>query len=244
MKSTIPLLILMGMTLTGCDKPATESVTPDPQPVEKKVLPATKAAVQPSKKVEVLPKVSEVRPELKVGMTESEFISAAGEPTGTMMMGKKKILSYGGVMVAVVGGVVQEIPPAFLEQVADANADLDKERETHDAYRKKGMVQHDGRWVTPGQREQLEATAQQAKVAAASSARIQQATRSATPSITKGYVIYKENGEEVDHSYFLDRGDITIVLFYSDYYTSCAVRYRTLISKLRAKYQEDRKIDI
>jgi hypothetical protein len=102
MKLIPPAILLASFILTGCGGSPDKAGTTD-DPAAAPAQPEEPAAAGPKKPPIVLGD----------GLTESEFIALAGPPSGEILIGERKVLSYEGVTVHVIDGRVTELPPDF-----------------------------------------------------------------------------------------------------------------------------------
>ncbi|HEY5652937.1 MAG TPA: hypothetical protein VIR63_01035, partial [Pontiella sp.] len=146
--------------------------------------------------------------------------------------GRKKLLSYSGVMVEVINGVVPKIPEGFENTCAEAKKKQTEEQSKVEEYQKQGLVFYDGKWVTPEKRDHMQVAGQHAR-ARKSKAQTQNSDI-LTKTFRKGMKIYKSNGKEVNHSYLLSKRNITVIIFHSEY-PYYAAKSRFALGRLRAE---------
>lgn len=156
---------------------------------------------------------------IAVGMTQADAIEQLGEPKGTINLGKRQSLVYDGGVVEIENGRVVFIDPQFQEKTLQVKT----AREYEARQTAKGLVQHDGQWMTPEERDKSLARQKQLEEnrrRKEEDLRAQQAARDAAQQdARKRYseknagILQLSNGDRIDHSSLLEPGKITVVYF-------------------------------
>lgn len=147
-----------------------------------------------------------------IGSTKEEALAELGKPTGTGKRKGSEFLYYGGGVVEIKNGKVVSMDGS-IAHFADQTA--------------KGLVQVDGRWVTPAQKKVID---EQKRAAAALGPKVK---------------VIAQGGKRVDLKTVVVPGKITIVDFYADWCGPC----REMSPHLEDLVKDDpdvflRKIDI
>ncbi|HEY5652950.1 MAG TPA: hypothetical protein VIR63_01100 [Pontiella sp.] len=177
-------------------------------------------------------RLGDARGDYKIGMSESDFLALAGSPGGTVTMGNQKLYYYDGVKVTIENGKVTSLPADF-------------ERRAQAAHSKTISTTQQPRPVyqTPVSSPPSSPSISQAPVSSSRSSSYS-SSGSVVPPPEEGYVLYKPNGEEVDHSYFLSRLGTTIVVFHSEVGGYRTRRSQELIGQLRGFLKDKRRVEL
>ncbi|MBU1043364.1 MAG: hypothetical protein KJ915_03075 [Candidatus Omnitrophica bacterium] len=132
---------------------------------------------------------------VEVGSSRQEVIDAFGEPSGAMTSGNQEILSYPGGMIVIVDGKVDSLDKDFRQRLEIRK----QENIFNDQQEKKGLVQHQGQWVTPNEKQSAE---YQKKLG-------------------QPIIVINNSGAEITVEQILVPGKITIIDFYADWCPPC-----------------------
>ncbi|MBU1086266.1 MAG: thioredoxin family protein [Candidatus Omnitrophica bacterium] len=156
---------------------------------------------------------------VEVGSSRQEVVAAFGEPSGSMTSGNEEILSYPGGMIVIVDGKVDSLDKDFSQRL-----EIRKEENQFNTQQKeKGLVQHQGQWVTLDEKQSAESQKK----------------------LGQPIMVFNDGGAEITVDQILVPGKITIIDFYADWCPPCK-KLSPFLEKL-AKSDKDvylRKVNI
>ncbi len=175
--------------------------------------------------------LGEAHAEIGIGSTRQEVISAFGQPSGQLTSGEEEILTYPGGIITIVNNQVSYIDSNFVGRL--------EERRQEDIFkvkqRAKGLVFHQGRWISAKEKAQLE----RKKILAERERVIKEKLRQ------EPIMVFSAGGQAIDINKVIVPGKVTIIDFYADWCGPC--RAMSPYLEQLAKTDEDvflRKIDI
>lgn len=205
---TLLLLVCLPFVLTGVE---TLQAPPKPAKLSNK---------ERSALIAIYESLAESSTPLQVGSTEEELITRMGPPEGTMTIGSRKRLSYGGGSAIIENGKVTTINDIPEELLSTPN------REAFEDYQNAlGKIFYMGEWMTEEDAQNKYEKALQDKKLTQERIRSGQsakAVREKRIAISKtSYYDFKRNGAAIQLSELLAPDKVTIVDFYADWCAPC-----------------------
>lgn len=142
-----------------------------------------------------------------VGDSKAVVITTLGRPSGQALRGGTELLFYEAGVVEVTKGKVSAIDPEFEAKWAEQEA----QEAFEDRQTAKGLVKWQNGWVTPAEKEKLEAASRKAQAKAPTP----------TPSGAARIEVIRRGGAAMALDEILVQGSVTIVDFFADWCGPC-----------------------